>query len=253
MRRVSEEKSSRFDEAAALAEIERLQEALRLARQARTQKSEEFDRFVRSFREPAPSRTSADDVIRPPAAANPAPGPPPPVSARPIVKSAPVSSAPRVAARPRWRLAVVSVAVVMAVIVIALMVPRRRADTASPAPAPAPAPAVTAAAAAPSTESAAPPASSPPPAAAGATRGGVHVELRTVQSVWIRVIVDDETKLERVVPGSQQLSFTGARSIAVRAGSGADVLVISGGQEVPLGASIRPVTRTFAAVSARER
>ena len=48
-----------FDEQAALEELERLQRAIEESRRQRGQTVEEFDAFVRSFKNPAPERRHA--------------------------------------------------------------------------------------------------------------------------------------------------------------------------------------------------
>lgn len=51
-----------FDEQAALAELERLRDAIEESRRRRSERTDEFDAFVRSFRRPAPSDTSGAPI-----------------------------------------------------------------------------------------------------------------------------------------------------------------------------------------------
>src|SRR3954447_13587770 len=53
-----------FDEQAALAELERLRDAIQESRRRRSESSDEFDAFVRSFRAPAASESPAADAQR---------------------------------------------------------------------------------------------------------------------------------------------------------------------------------------------
>lgn len=232
---MTDEKPPRFDESAAIAEIERLQETLLVARKARTDKSDEFERFIRSFRTPASPRASAD-VAAQPAAVVPDDPVPAPVSVPPAA-GAVASRSPQVAARRPRRLGIAAAATVATVVVIALAIPRHRTGAPSPAP--------PAAVKAPSAEEAADPPSLPQPAAAPEARTPVQLELRTLGAVWIRVVVDGEKKVEGVVPAAQRLSFRATRSIVVRAGNGGDLLVVSDNHEDKFGAPDQPLTRTF--------
>src|SRR4051812_14863253 len=53
-----------FDEQAALAELERLRDAIQESRRRRSESSDEFDAFVRSFRAPAASESPDADAQR---------------------------------------------------------------------------------------------------------------------------------------------------------------------------------------------
>ena len=234
---MTEEKPSRFDESAALAEIERLQQALLVARKARTDKSEEFDRFIRSFRTPASPRPSADDVPRQPPAVIPDDATASSLGALPAAEAAPARP-PQTAVRRPWRLGIVAVATVVTLVVIALAIPRDRAGTPSPPP--------PAAAKVPSAEKPAPPPSLPQPASAPEARAAVQLELRTLAQVWIRVVVDGDKKVEDVIPAGQRLSFSATKSIVVRAGNGGDLVVVTENREERFGAADQPLTRTFA-------
>jgi len=234
---VPEQKPPPFDEAAARAEIERLQDALQAARKARNEKSEEFDRFIRSFQNPGSSRTTAENVPRRSAGVVSDDGASTPVSAP--AADVPVRALPSAVRRPRRVGILAAGAAAVVVVVIALALPRNR----TPQPSPVPPAAVTV----PSKDAVkveAPP-SPPQPAPAPAARAGVQLELRTLAPVWIRVVVDGEKKIEDVIPAAQRLSFNAAQSIVVRAGNGGDVLVTIDNHEDRFGAADHPLTRTF--------
>ena len=83
------ESGAPFDEQAALEELERLQHAIDESRRQRGQTVEEFDAFVRSFKNPAPDRdtskpaTVASVPVPTPTAPAPLPPPTPPLLAAP--------------------------------------------------------------------------------------------------------------------------------------------------------------------------
>jgi hypothetical protein len=239
-----------FDEKTALAELEQLHAAIQAARQARQQTSEEFARFVQQFRKPA----SIDREIaapRTPDASSQTPSPLPP-STLPTEASPPSQSIDAVSAvadvtapvpqslqawRRRRPLGIgLGVAAAIGVMVLGVTFTRSRRERAVPRPA---APTVNSSASRAHVQT-------PPPAAPLAVpASGVVLELRTVRSVWTRVVVDGQKKLESIVPAGQALRFAADRSIVVRVGNGADVLVKTGDAEKPLGTAGQPVTRTF--------
>ncbi len=242
-----DEATKSFDESAAIAELERLLHAIQTARHDRQVKVDEFQAFVQSFRRPG-SETAADPAVT--ARALPPPGAPAPAAAAPPLPldfheaDAPVLDKPP-RARPTFlsrlfyaRALVLAgaVAVVIALGAITLLLRRSPAESTSQPPGPA-----TPVASAPTTPEAATPSPAPAPAARP-----VEVELKTVRPVWMRVVVDDRKEIERLVPGGERLRFGADRSIVVRAGNGAAVLVTSGDHESPLGVEGQPITRTFA-------
>jgi hypothetical protein len=234
----TDEKVKPFDENAAIEELERLLHAIQTARQEKQRKIDEFQAFVQTFR-----RSDAGGAAAAPAA--------PPLPLQPVLESpepaaAPIDDRPAAVARrsPRRQIrALVLVGGVVGVIVLVLLLIRlqRPAPVQSAAQRQAPASVVR------TEPAAAAPAATPPAAApAAAPARPVEVELRTVRPVWMRVTVDGRKDLERIVPGGERLHFGADRSIAVRAGNGADVLEVSGGRETPLGVEGQPITRTFA-------
>jgi hypothetical protein len=250
----------RFDEKAALPELERLRDAIQAARQERQRKSEEFDQFVRGFRRPAPD-VPLEDVPAPRAPEPPQSAPVSTSSAQPQSEpqpepvEAPATTAtvapesvptdtlpspkPRSASWPMPRAAMLAVAAgaILAVVVSLLLLNR------SPKQASAVAPSTSASATSPTRPvQPSPPAAKAPVAAAPR---GVTVQLRTAEAVWMRVTVDGQKKLESLVPAGQQLQFSGDRAIVVRAGNGGGVLVKTGSREEPFGDAGQPLTRTF--------
>jgi RodZ C-terminal domain len=94
-----------FNEEAALEELERLQAAIEQARRQRGQTVDEFDKFVRSFRNPPPAETVAapPPVVRQTVALAPivpAPAAPAPAVPAPVVQSPPIVEASPIAPRP---------------------------------------------------------------------------------------------------------------------------------------------------------
>lgn len=235
-----------FDEQAALAELEQLRDAIQAARRARQEKLDEFERFVQGFRKPAArrpdrsdARPEASDLIVPalPPAAPAAPYEPVPVQP----DAAPTGAT---AARPRRRIGNRTVILlgVAGVTAAALLLYQWRQPSDRPsAPNPVTSAPNTAAPAArpPAVPTAAAPVTTAPAAA-------LHVELGTLQPVWLRVVVDGQKKLERMIPAGEALRFDADRQIVVRAGNGADVFVKTSSGEERLGVAGQPVTRTFA-------
>src|SRR5438874_4243749 len=66
-----------FDEQAALEELQRLRDAIQESRRQRSQRSDEFEAFVRSFRAPSPPPSPATDAVRRPQEKDRHPVPPP--------------------------------------------------------------------------------------------------------------------------------------------------------------------------------
>src|SRR4249919_1514391 len=87
-----------FDEQAALEELERLQRAIEASRRQRGQTVEEFDAFVRSFKNPAPERVtppvSEPAPNRAPVPVAAAPAAAPPALAAPAALTVPPAPAP---------------------------------------------------------------------------------------------------------------------------------------------------------------
>jgi len=265
---MTREQAQPFDESAALAELERLRQAIMAARRLRQQKSDEFDAFVQGFRKPASAppaerMPAPDRSVAPPArvevaqqaaveaiaAPETAAAPSQPAVAIPshadaateTVAPAGVPAPRRARIDKRWAFGIGGVAAVIALGVLAT----RTGNQSSPPPA---------AAAVPSEPASAPPAETPaapapePPAPAPAQQDAhaVVLDLRTLRPVWMRVVVDGEKKSEGMVQGGESLHFGADDSIAVRVGNGGDVLVKNGDREDPFGDVDQPVTRRFA-------
>ena len=247
-----------FNEDAALAELERLRQAIMAARRARQQKSDEFEAFVQGFRKPAPVPPAERPVARtatanaPMEASRPlvveAP-PATPLSPAVVpeqthaidegVADAPAPAAPRARPRVRWPIAL---GATIGLIALGLLATRSRNQP----------PAPDSATRAPDTRVAPEPGETPAPPAQQATAPvqeparAVTLDLRTLQSVWMRVVVDGEKKSEGMVQGGQSLHFGADDSIVVRVGNGGAVVVKTGDREHPFGAVDQPVTRRFA-------
>jgi hypothetical protein len=95
------------------------------------------------------------------------------------------------------------------------------------------------------------PAPTPAPAAP-APVANVNVELRTLQPVWMRVMVDGEKQREGTVPAGERLQLHAERAIVIRAGNGADVMVKTANGETPLGVAGQPITFTFSKAGGKQ-
>lgn len=250
-----EEPAQPFDENAALAELERLRQAILSARRERQRKSEEFDAFVQGFRKPvavpaverrvarspepaAASKTAIASISEPPAA-DPLPSAAVASGGADVVGTPATASAqgsPRTRARARWPIAV---GATVGAIALGVLASRGRKQASPPAATP-----VTDTRTAPETADAPPPAAQESAAVQDATHA-VTLKLRTVRPVWMRVVVDGQKKIEGTVQGGESLQYGGDESIVVRVGNGGDVLVTSGDREAPFGAVDQPVTRRF--------
>jgi Domain of unknown function (DUF4115) len=265
-----------FDERAALEEIERARQEIERYQGLRQEVIDEFDRFLKSFKHPEQPATAA---VPPP----PAPVPIEPARvvpsikmpiAQPIVQPTvqPVAPAPPPATAPGWTpdeaLAVRDQPSEpeLAAVIAAPPAPRRsntttwlvagsvlailsvggyawttrggRSETSSspqpdtpptkaPVPAPqAPAPAATAPAA---------PAPSP-----------FDSVLVTTGPVWVRVVADGETTVEREVAADTRIPIRAEKTIRIRTGNAGAVKLIMGGvDQGPLGREGEVITRTF--------
>ena len=286
---------SRFDEQAALAELERLQRAIEESRRQRKDAVARFDQFVASF-QPPPSVKDRVEVI-PAASPGPAPStsaaqgpgpftrvvhreathlpprdagpvtdsvtPPPPVvppvapvTAVPaerarvpeafVVPDAPASTKDgrRVARGPVIAIAALAVVAILAAVLLMRPAP-------SPVAAPERAPASATAAPPPVPEPAAEPPATPaatPATIASPDVPGVHGELTTIRTAWVRVTIDGERAFERELPPNTRIPLNAERTIAVRVGdAGAVRLTIDGRDLGALGDEGQVVTRTFTA------
>jgi hypothetical protein len=235
-----------FDEAAAIARLERLRASIEAARQARQRKSDEFDAFVQSFRAPASAHAGARSAARTSAAEAPVPDAPPSAVASSIdaVDETPAPTARPVSNRNRRNVRLLGVGAVVAVIALGLLSAWWRKETPpsavlnpvepSEASSTQPQPEATIPAAPQST-----PAATPQPVATA-----VVLDLRIVRPVWMRVIVDGRKIVEGVAQAGA-LRYSADRSIVVRVGNGGNVLVKNADREDPFGEADQPLTRTF--------
>jgi hypothetical protein len=251
---------TRFNEQAALEELERLQRAIEASRRKRGQSVEAFDAFVRSFktttRTQEDAKTDAVPVLPPSEPRTEAP----PVTLQDVAPSASpeeaTSSATGIAAsipfdepapavqgstRPReWvtgRMAlVVGIGVLVAAGATLMILPRRS----PPASATVAQPLAT-----PQAPTSAPsiPAPAIPPAV---DRDGLRIEFTAVKPVWVRVTVDGERALERELRTGDRVPFKAQHTIVIRAGNAGAVRVAIGGQDQGLlGREGDVVNRTF--------
>ena len=88
--------------------------------------------------------------------------------------------------------------------------------------------------------------SAPSTAAAPAPRKPIEIELTTTKTVWMRVTVDGEKRVEREVPAGQRLAFGADKIILLRAGDGGGVRLSVGGKDQgPVGRDGQIAVRTF--------
>jgi uncharacterized protein DUF4115 len=276
-----------FDDRAALEELERLQRSIQEYRRRREAAEGAFEEFVGSFRTPAAQpaaaapasrvapltgkpavapvplhRTAGLDIFKiaeqPPAApVVPAPAPvavapvmdvpsstPPPILLPDtFLASEPVAPGDAIVAtgeRPRIRRAmrgVVPLAIGGAAILLlaAVLITRSRNTPVAPPVAQAPATV--------ETPAAAPAAATPPPAPVTAP-----AEVRTVRTVWVRVLVDGNKEVERELEPNAVVALPAGRTYVVRAGdAGAVRFLLNGQDQGPLGRDGIVATRTFSA------
>jgi hypothetical protein len=265
----------RFDEGAALAELERLRQQIALRRSERRETGEEFERFVRSFRKPRfvgpPSpRTPIPQPAPSSAARNDASPPSPPQAVHRAPVSSPAAAEPEVVTRPEpdvvpapepaivasaEREAVAGRAAPAAIAAPAQTRKRARmlgggalmlivasglaAWTLRQKPGTPSSPVSTA----PTTAAPAREVPTPSAVAAPAIR---QSEIITTRRVWMRVIVDGERVLEREVPAGTRVPLTARETVVIRTGDAGAVRVSIGGRDHGLlGGAGEVVTRTF--------
>ena len=249
-----------FDEEAALAELDRLREDIQAARRNREKKVEEFESWMQETRNTARvERISAIEQekagLEPAAAARAANRATEPATQTSVLAAAPaVQSSQRSAPaddqfpfdtprarRPipidrRWAYYGGGVAVlIVGGLLLGKLWGGRPEETPRSAPAqtaPAPSTSATPRGAAPQT--------------AATPRKPIEIELTTTRSVWMRVTVDGERKVEREVPGGQRLAFGADKVILLRAGDGGGVRLAVGGKDQGLlGRDGQIAVRTF--------
>jgi hypothetical protein len=97
----------------------------------------------------------------------------------------------------------------------------------------------------PATPAPAPPPRPEPPASAAVPAPPV-TELITTAPVWVRVVADGETVLERELPADSRVPLTAEKTIVIRAGdAGAVRLTIAGQDQGTLGQAGQVLTRRF--------
>jgi uncharacterized protein DUF4115 len=272
------QKQQAFNESAVLEELERLRSAISQARTTREEKVAEFELFMRNARMAARKEAMRaagipvdDDPAPPPEppalvetpsieeAAEPQPWVPAPMTKPHQARSAPLSRlddlAEATAAFPdppprRRSLDRIIVAAGAGVLILALLIVSRigwdseQAALRSAQPASSSTPSNAAA----QTPSAAPQAGGTPDSTLPAPDPSkpLQVELIAVRPVWMRVTVDDEVVVERLVPKDQRLRFSADRAIVIRAGdAGGIALSVDGQVAAPLGRDGQTVTRTL--------
>ncbi len=86
----------------------------------------------------------------------------------------------------------------------------------------------------------------PEPAASPVVPTSLLTELTTTSAVWVRVVADGETVLERELPADSRVPLTAEKSIVIRTGdAGAVRLTIAGQDQGTLGRTGEVVTRRF--------
>jgi hypothetical protein len=247
----TENHASSFDEKAALAELERLQQAIADSRRRRGETVDEFDAFVRSFSNPQERRAPAAD--RPGETRPVAPAPPSeqvrfehidPAALRielprPDLLEPIETPGKRPSIAPPWLLAAIAVLVVIG----ALMLMRGRPST----PAQSPTPAATE-----TTAPAAATASVSTPARAGSAPavkpGGIQAELTALRPVWVRVLTDGQRAIERELKANERIPVRADQTLTIRVGDAGALRVSIGGKDQgPLGRDGVIANRTFTA------
>jgi HAMP domain-containing protein len=248
--------SKPFDEQRALEELERLRDAIEASRRKRSETTDEFDAFVRSFRPPSapdaprtdlPPAQRSDVVARAPRQdpqlavfpveqPSPAEEPVPP----PVQASAP---APRAGAlMPR-------VLAGAAILIVALVLLVRPWRSSSPETSSSSSTGAATTARAPQATTPAPAATPAPAPAPAATRThALEAELNVQRRVWVRAIVDGQKIVERELLPGTRVPLQADRAIVIRVGdAGALRMTLNGVDRGPLGKDAEIVTRTFTA------
>jgi len=250
-----------FEDRAALDDLERFRQEIERERARRRLVSDEFDAFIRAFKQPAGAGVPPP---QPPASPRSEPAHTQGVTAAPATPARPVLPPPSMEppavrvddllsaldaqpAPPRRRSGVVVLA--LAVLIVGAVLawtfwpvdrpaspPVAVTERASPETTP---PAASPSTGAPVQPTAPPVASEPPPPPA-------VTELTTTRNVWVRVIVDGERLFERELPAGSKIPLEPKQTIVIRTGdAGAVQLTIAGKDQGTLGREGQVVTRTF--------
>lgn len=254
------------DERRALEQLERLHREIQRARRERERAGAEFEGFVQELRTPPdpagrpastePASRRAQRPIVPAASPRPAdsappaaapvapagavsptqPAPTPPSSER--QPSGKITTLPRARGIRRGFILPLAATVLIGGLAFVYFWQRTHAPAAPP-----PTESSTPASPAPPPASEARPAPAPPPSPVVSPSA---VQLTTGRNVWLRVTVDGQRVLERELPAGQQLTYTPASSIVIRAGDAGAVRVkVGNGPDEPLGRDAFPATRRF--------
>lgn len=264
----------RFDQEAALEELERFGRDIQEYRARRQAVGDQFESFVQSLKTPPEAPARADRT----AASRSEPAPPAEAAPRSDAVASAVAAinaagdATRVFETPSTELSPPAIAATPETLAVTAPGPREKTPIAAIAagaalvvgggllaaflwnrgPGPAPAPADTtdapaAAAAAPTPAATSEPA--PPAAATTASTAPVNPndsEIATERRVWLRVTVDGARVVERELPAGAKLTLKAEKTIVIRTGdAGAVRLSIRGGPGALLGREGEVVTRSF--------
>jgi hypothetical protein len=242
----------RFDEQAGLEQLERFRQDIERYRAKRKAANEEFEAFIRSFKNPQPSagtqppyppaRRQVRENTPPSAPAPPAPDTPaPPVlnapSDREYGAAVPRPLAPPPPAHQRARLRTPALIGGAVMLVAAGAWVAWMAQT--------PAPHTTPTAPLPDTRAPAPRAA-PGPAASIVQPTASVTELTTTRPVWVRVVADGQRVVERELPANARVPLRAEKTIVIRTGNaGAVRLTLAGQDQGVLGPEGTVVTRAF--------
>jgi len=248
--------SKPFDEQRALEELERLRDAIEASRRKRSETTDEFDAFVRSFRTPSapdaprtdlPPAQSSDVVAR-------APRQDPQLAVFPVEQPSPAEESvppPVQASAPAPRAGALMPRVLAgaAILIVALVLLMRPWRSSSPVTSSSPSTGAATTASAPQATTPAPAATPAPAPAPAATRThALEAELNVQRRVWVRATVDGQKIVERELLPGTRVPLQADRAIVIRVGdAGALRMTLNGVDRGPLGKDAEIVTRTFTA------
>jgi hypothetical protein len=276
-----------FDETPALAELEALRRSIERARERRKEIHAEFDDFVRGFKNPSEKQDIAPAPVSPPSSMDSLSPFPSEIdtdakSAEPWGAATPSAAGPQSASaavdlpaglippppekrrrRVRWAGALGAIAAAAVITVAALlMLTWRTAPPESPSPpessggsrppaAGVPAPGTpTAGAPVARTPTPAPPGRAAPAPVEAANRSP-QAAVTALRRVWVRVAVDGNRVLERVLQADETVPLGPIRTVVIRTGDAGAVRLSIDGHGGPLGRDGEVVTRTFTAKEGR--
>jgi cytoskeleton protein RodZ len=243
-----------FDERAALADLERLRLSIEHYKAQRRALGEEFDEFIRSFKNekdvpsaaerPSPRAIPAAPVAAAAVSAAQRPTPPPPIPAPAPVMPTPVLAAPAPpparanTVRPRLSPSLLGGLLILLAVAGAGLWSLRGVPRSATAPA-TQTPAAT---------------SAPPATTAPVAEPVTGSSIITTRAVWVRVLADGERVVERELKANTRVPLKAVKTIVIRTGdAGAVRVTINGQEQKPLGRDGEVVTRTFAIPSGGPR